>query len=265
MNKKWYSFFELLIVITVISILTLGWLGLFNIYKQVSFENLSETIKLQIQSARNITWAWVTLKNSLLKKNETTWNIDLNKDISRFISDPSYYTVLTLTTQPLFWINSLWMSSSERNTNQFFYLMQYRQEKIVDFENNVKESFILDPDISNQLLKFNNLKFYTKFSYWNMGKIFLNKIVLPSQSCLTDSNLSNELYIVFDYDNLVPRFMQKNWLEFTNSSWDIISQLKLCFSSQPSSFKQEPSWVKLYQEVILNKNTLYNTNNFKLQ
>lgn len=265
MDSKWYSFFELLIVITVISILTLGGLWLFNIYKQVSFENLSENMKLQIQSARNITWAWITLKNSLLKKNEISWRVDLNKDISRFVSDPAYYTVLTLTTKPLFWINSLWMSSSERNTNQSFYLMQYRQEKIIDFANNTKENFLLDPDLSSQILLFNDLKFYSKFWYWSMGKIFLNKIVTPSQNCSTDLNLTDELYIVFDYDNLVPRFMKKDWSEIIDSSWNSISKLKLCFSSQPSSYKQESSWIKSYQEVILNKNTLYNTNNFKLQ
>jgi len=234
-NKKGFTLIEMVIVVWIISFLLYIsqsplWVNLWNaVQKQVVKDYFVNVVnEIEGYSYNN-----KTVSQELLKGDDT-----VNTEISRFNnsigkinnsnSKVAFYHWLYFTTKS----NDTVDTTLSHWKNGAFYLVQYRQEGYISLSPRRLEPLVVDPRISNQLLKLDWYKWAKKYKFPLPQQYYLNKIVLPTSSCKDGLEEMAFWEILFSVSNLNFRFYN-NWNE------DKTFNYKFCFSWDEDTFDED--------------------------
>ena len=206
-------------------------------------QSINDSIVNIISETRNYSYNNVTLAQELIDENNNQ-----NNEISRFNwwnatidnsnAKLAYYHSLYFTTNPF---DNIDTTINENNKNKNVFLLQYKQEGIIDLSNRIFDTFNINYDTSNQILSTNWEKWFKKFKFPTINSYYLNKIITwdSSYKGVSDNVCANESE-PWDIDNFYIRFSTSNlnYDFFVNWLIDKDFDYLLCFSNYELEYEK---------------------------
>lgn len=255
-NKKWFTLFELMIVVTLI-ILTFTFVAKNQIGSWIlpalNKQTTKDYIVTTVDETRQYSYNNVTLSQELLKEQMID---ETNIEVSRFnwqkwkwnndVSKVAYYHWLYFTTN---YTDSI---TSNINPNDNIYLLQYRQEWYQNLNNRVFENFNIDYNTSNQILLSWGTKWTKKYKNPTSRTTYLNKLISWDSSyepdlknaCSLHSTDIDYWYILFSVVNMNYKFYQENTID---NNFDYI----FCYSDDPEEYNEKSGfWIRINRDRL---------------
>lgn len=230
-DKKGFTLIELILVIGVISFLlyTFSPVSLYTLSELAHKRTIKDFVTNKMLEIEGLSYNNVTVNQELLRGDRS-----INTEISRFRDGAgrldnsdfnlAYYHSLYFTTNPQDQIDT----STIVPSNNFIYLLQYRQEGIQSLSPRTLIPSNFNPHSSPQLITIDNIRWSERYSYPMQRSYYLNKIVAWDSDCSATETIQ-WFQILYSVANLNFRFITPNGEE---RDFDY----RLCYSQHPENF-----------------------------